>query len=92
MRLDKARRDEPTAEIDRFGLRCQLGLDRDDLAVLDPDVGGTAVGVNEPRALENEVHSVPSSLRRSFMLAEIAANERWIGAQVRGRARMPHYP
>src|SRR6516164_8676487 len=51
MRLDKARRNEPTAEIDRFPLRCELGFDGDDLAVLDSDVGDAAIGINEPRAL-----------------------------------------
>src|SRR5262249_12950533 len=58
MRLDKARRDEPTAEIDRFPLRCQRGFDGEDLAVLDSDVGDAAIGVIEPRALENEVPGV----------------------------------
>src|SRR5262249_38863775 len=58
MRLDKARRDEPTAEIDRFPLRCEFGFDGDDLAVLDSDVGDATIGVNEPRAPENEVHGV----------------------------------
>src|SRR6516164_9369155 len=61
MRLDKARRNEPTAEIDRFPLRCELGFDGDDLAVLDSDVGDAAIGINELRALENEVHGVSPS-------------------------------
>ncbi len=68
MRLDKARRDETTAEIDRFALGGQLRLNRDDLAVLDPDVGGAPIGVDQPGALENEVHgvfSLPTSLSRA---------------------------
>ena len=89
MRLDKARRDEPTTEIDRFALGGQLGLNRDDLAVLDPDVGGAPIGVDQPRVPENEVHGF-FSLSRSLALAEIGADERRIGAHVRGRARVLH--
>jgi hypothetical protein len=46
MRLDKARRDKTTADIDCFALGSQIGLNRDDLAVLYPNVGGTPIGID----------------------------------------------